>query len=124
MTANREATWTVKQRLRIGLSTALVIAAVGSASGAQAKLAAGPAAPAHEEYVPFVTDFPKPVVTVHDEYIPFVTDFPKPAAPAAKADASGIDWGDLGVAGGIGAALAALAGSGIALTRRARPARA
>jgi hypothetical protein len=79
-----------------------------------------------EEYVPFVTDFPKPVAKPTPEpFVPFVTDFPKPAAsPAANRSSSGIGRGDIGVAGGIAALLAALlAGSRMALTRRAKPAR-
>jgi len=100
------------QRLPIVLSaTALAIAALGSTPIGRA---AGP---------------PKPVASSAAEgFIPFVTDFPKPVAdpvPAAdpKASTSGIDWGDVGIGGG-GAALAALlAGSGLVYARRARPAR-
>ena len=65
-----------------------------------------------------------------EEYVPFVTDFPKPAgapvraADPAAASAGGIDWVDVGIGSGIGAALAALlAGSGLVLTRRVGPAR-
>jgi hypothetical protein len=59
------------------------------------------------------------------EYIPFVTDFPKAEAPdpAATSAASELDWGSVGIAGGVGAALGALlAASGLGAARRARPA--
>jgi hypothetical protein len=44
--------------------------------GARADAAAKP------DFVPFVTDFPKPVAK---PFVPFVTDFPKPVADGARA---------------------------------------
>jgi predicted flap endonuclease-1-like 5' DNA nuclease len=113
------------KRLPIVLSaTALVVGLLGSTAVA----ATG------TQYVPFVTDFPKPAA--EEPFVSFVTDFRKPAAapaptaapttpsPAPKASTSRIDWGDVGIGSGIGAALAALlAGSGLALARRTRPVR-
>lgn len=98
----------MKQRLAIVLSaTALAVAALGSTPIGHAVAFAKPAAGTAEPFVPFVTDFPKPAAT-----------------PAPKASTSGIDWVDVGIGSGIGAALAALvAGSGLMLTRRASPAR-
>ena len=86
---------------------------------------AAPATAADGEYVPFVTDFPKPAA----EYQPFVTDFPKPlvndrvplpaepAAPGVAASESrdfGLAPAAVGVAIGLGLGLAAL----IVVTRR------
>jgi MYXO-CTERM domain-containing protein len=72
----------VNNRIRTTLAvlTATVVAAVGVA----------PAAAATDEYVPFVTDFPKPA----ERYVPFVSDFPEPVspAPAPQPVADGIDW--------------------------------
>lgn len=112
------------KRLPIVLSaTALVVGLLGSTAVA----ATG------TQYVPFVTDFPKPAA--EEPFVPFVTDFRKPEAPspaaapttpspAPKASMSRIDWGDVGIGSGIGVALAALlAGSGLALARRTRPVR-
>jgi hypothetical protein len=100
----------MKQRLPIVLSaTALAVAALGSTP------------------IGHAVGSPNPVASTAAEgpFVPFVTDFPKPAAtPPPKASTSGIDWGEVGIGGGVGAALAALlAGSGLVLTRRARPAR-
>jgi hypothetical protein len=94
----------MKQRLSIVLSaTALAVAVAGAAPVAHA---------AHEEYVPFVTDFPKPAKPL-----------PPIERPTPEASASGVDWDEVGFVSG-GAALAALlAGSGLALARRARLAR-
>jgi len=95
----------MKRRLAIVLSTA-ALAAVTLVPGAQA-------------------DPPAEKQVQTEEFVPFVTDFPKPkAAPVPAAGTSGIDWDDIGIGSGIAAALAALlAGSGLVLTRRARPAR-
>lgn len=95
----------MKRQLAIVL-TAVMLAAAMLVPGAQAGLPTE-----------------RPVQT--EEYVPFVTDFPKPAAaPVPAASSSGIDWGDVGIGSGIAAVLAALlAGSGLVLTRRARPAR-
>ncbi|MGH3031296.1 MAG: hypothetical protein ACRDNE_11155 [Gaiellaceae bacterium] len=109
----------MKQRLSIVLSaTALAVAVFGSTPvGHAAGSAVSPLA-THEEYVPFVTDFPKPATAADP------TVAPTTPSPAPKASTSGIDWGDVAIGSGVGAALAALlAGSGIVLTRRARPAR-
>lgn len=94
----------MKQRLAIALA-ATALAAVALVPGAQA----GP---------------PTGKQVQSEEYVPFVTDFPKPkSAPVPAAGTGGSDWGEIGIASGIGAALAALlAGSGLVLTRRARPA--
>jgi hypothetical protein len=45
-----------------------------------------------------------------NEYVPFVTDFPKPAAPAAApaASESGFDWSALIAGGALAAAAVAL----------------
>jgi hypothetical protein len=82
-----------------------------------------------EDYVAFVTDFPKPVASdaTEERFTPFVTDFPNRAAadaplnPTATASTSGIDWGDVAIGSGVvGAALAALlAASSLVLVRRA-----
>ena len=105
------------KRLAIVLSAALMIVVLAST---QVALASG-------EYVPFVTDFPKPAASTEaaEPFVPFVTDFPKSAAtPAVTASIGGIDWGDVGTGSAAGAALAALLASvGLVLTRRARPAR-
>jgi hypothetical protein len=37
----------------------------------------------NDEFVPFVTDFPKPAA---NPFIPFVTDFPKPGSYGASKD--------------------------------------
>ena len=107
MTANRQTARTMKRRLSILLSTAaLLMAALGSTPVAHAGAAGG-----------------QPV-SPHEEYVPFVTDFPRSDARAVEAEASAIDWGEVGMAGGIAATLAPLAGSGLVLTRRVRPVRA
>jgi hypothetical protein len=71
-----------------------------------------------DEYVPFVTDFPR----ASEPYVPFVSDFPRPAptpSAAPRPDASGIDWAGLTVEGGVGASIAALlAGAALVLARR------
>lgn len=88
----------MKKRLAIVLS-ALAATAFGSSAPA--------AGAATEPFVPFVTDFPRPA-----------------AAPAPDRSASGIDWADAGIGGGVGAAVAALlAAAALALVHRGRPAR-
>ena len=95
-------------------------------------LAAAKPALAGTEYVPFATDFGKPVAGAADSqpYVPFVTDFPKPATgpaaaphllpPVPEASSNGA-WDELGLGAGVGAALVALfAASGLALTRLSR----
>lgn len=117
------------------LSTALALAA----AAAVMLVPGGQAAPREqsvstEEYVPFVTDFPKPAE--QEPYVPFVTDFPGPATSSGPAgmpvapdtrspapSASELDWGSVGFAGGAGAALAALlTAAWVVLRRRERPA--
>jgi hypothetical protein len=60
--------------------------------------------------------------TAQGEYVPFVTDFPRPAAPtSAPPDAGGIDWASLAAQAGLGVAIAVLlAGAGLTLARRRR----
>jgi hypothetical protein len=56
-----------------------------------------------------------------EEYIPFVTDFPRPVEPAGApaAGGGGIDWSGLTADGGLAAAVAAaLAGAVLLLLRR------
>lgn len=87
----------MKHRLTVLFAAALVAALPGSSAVAHA---AAPSA----------------------EYVPFVTDFPTPAAAGAPA-ASGSDWSGLGIGSAAGVGLVALlAGSGLVLARRARPA--
>jgi hypothetical protein len=115
----------MKQRLPIVLSaTALAVAMFGSTPIGHAVGFPKPVASTAtaEPFVPFVTDFPKPAAAPVPAADPTVA--PTTPSPAPKASTSGIDWGDVGIGSGVGAALAALlAGSGLALTRRARPAR-
>jgi hypothetical protein len=90
----------------MNLSTRARLAAAGLLAAAVVGVA--PAGAADSEYVPFVTDFPRPAAA-------------PPAVPEAGSD--GIDWADAGV--GAGAVLAALlAGGAVAATLRSRPARA
>jgi hypothetical protein len=90
----------------MNLITRARIAAAGAL--AAAVVASAPAAAADSEYIPFVTDFPKPAAV-------------PPAAPQASSD--GFDWAGTGA--GVGAALTVvLAGAGLALARRSRPVRA
>ena len=66
-----------------------------------------------------------PATAATEDFIPFVTDFPTvapPTQPAAQTGTSGIEWAEVAVGGGAGAALAALLGGGLVLTRRVRPA--
>jgi hypothetical protein len=75
-------------------------------------------ASAAEEYVPFVTDFPKPA----ERYVPFVSDFPQPVAPAPD-PAGGTTWDDV-PAPALGAVVAALlAGAALFLHHRRHPVR-
>ena len=95
---------------RILLAGALFAAATG--------FAPGPADARADEYVPFVTDFPR----ASEPYVPFVSDFPRPAptpAAAPRPVASGLDWAGLTVEGGVAVSIAALlAGAGLVLARR------
>jgi hypothetical protein len=113
----------MKHRLTIVLSaTAIAVAGLGSLPIGHAADVPEPAARAAEPFVPFVTDFPRPAA----EPVAGAGRSGAPAAPApaAAAGPSGIDWVAVGIGAGAGAALAALvAGSGLALTRRARLAR-
>lgn len=92
----------------VSLLAAAIVAAAGAASPIQAKPA--------EEYVPFVTDFPK----ASEKYVPFVSDFPRPAtpAPAPEAEASGIDWSGTTEAGIAATIAAVMAGAGLVFARR------
>ena len=108
----------MKQRLPIVLSaTALAVAGPGSMPVGAAVDPAASRPATQAEYIPFVTDFPKPAA-------PDPRVAPTRPSPAAKASTSGIDWVDGGIGSGVGAALAALlAVSGIVLTGRAASAR-
>lgn len=106
--------------------SATVVAAVMLVAGAPA--AVGEEVARSEEYVPFVTDFPRPAATKPpaEPFVPFVTDFPKPTnrPVTPRESAGGTDWALLGIGGGVGAALAALlVGSWLVRTHGARPAR-
>jgi hypothetical protein len=72
---------------------------------------AAPATAADGEYVPFVTDFPKPAVPVQ-----------VPAAPGGPtqvaADESGFQWGSAAAGAGAGLGAAVLIGLGLALRTR------
>ena len=72
---------------------------------------AAPAAAADGEYVPFVTDFPKPAVPLE-----------VPAAPGGPtqvaANESGLEWGSAAAGAGAGLGLAALVGLALALRTR------
>jgi hypothetical protein len=61
-----------------GLTSAARTALVGTLVAAAIGLAPNAAGAAHEEYVAFVTDFPKPVTSTAtpEPFVPFVTDFP------------------------------------------------
>jgi len=133
----------VSRRVRRRTTMAMVVAAVAAAMlvpGGQAAQQREPVS--GDAFIPFVTDFPKGVVseTNAEPFIPFVTDFPKPArapvqaadptvasatgSPASYASASEIDWGHVGIGSGVGAGLAVmLAGSWLVLVRRTKPAR-
>ena len=88
-----------------------------------------------QEYIPFVTDFPKPgtQTAAAERFIPGVTDVPTtsvaPAAPAerpaaaAEPTATGTAGDDVAVGIAIATAFGALAASGLALRRRVRPVR-
>ena len=108
------------KRLPIVVSaTALMVALLGSTPVGHAALDAPVPS---REYVPFVTDFPKPAAPTVPA--PDPTAAPATPSPAPQARTSGIDWGDVGLGSAVGAALAALlAGSALVLTRRTRPAR-
>lgn len=72
---------------------------------------AAPAGAADGEYVPFVTDFPKPAVPLQ-----------VPAAPGGPtqvaADESGFQWGSAVAGAGAGLGLAALVGLALAVRTR------
>ena len=78
---------------------------------AAALAVAAPATAADGEYVPFVTDFPKPAVPVQ-----------VPAAPGGPtqvaADESGFQWGSAAAGAGAGLGAAVLIGLGLALRTR------
>jgi hypothetical protein len=84
----------MKHPLQTALAAA-VVAVMMLVPGAPAALERADAV-GTEEYVPFVTDFPRPVSgsASPEPFVPFVTDFPKPAAAPVPAGAStsGIDW--------------------------------
>ena len=110
-------------RRRAALATAALAAAL-LVPGANA--AGGRDAPA-EEYVPFVTDFPR-AEQAQQPYVPFVTDFPRPATPAAAATGDDSIVGpvdrQLVALGGLAAALGALlAAAWAGRQRHVRPAR-
>lgn len=106
---------------------ALAVALVAVTALAGAGTAA--AAPA-QEYVPFVTDFPRSGGTA--EFVPFVTDFamePRPAGepvvigpkrlPSPVAASPSRSWGDMAVASTLGFAFAlALGGAAFGVRRR------
>jgi hypothetical protein len=106
--------------------SATLVAAVMLVAGAPA--AVGEDVARSEEYVPFVTDFPRPATSkpAAEPFVPFVTDFPKPTnrSVTPRESTGGIDWAVVGIGGGVGAALAALLfGSWLVRTHGARPAR-
>jgi hypothetical protein len=73
---------------------------------------AAPAAAADGEYVPFVTDFPKPTVPIE---VPST-----PVGPTqVVADESGFKWGSAAVGAGAGLGLAALIGLAVRTRRTA-----
>jgi len=84
----------------------------GFAAFATALALAAPATAADKEYVPFVTDFPKPAVPAP---VPIA---PASPTPVALAEESGFEWGSAAAGAGAGLGLAALVG--LALTRRTR----
>jgi uncharacterized protein (TIGR03382 family) len=86
------------KRLRTAI-TAIAITGVALVPAAQAT---APNGAADREYIPFVTDFPKPVTT----------------APPARAAGSGVDWGDAAAAGGAGAAAVAILAASTLVRRR------
>jgi hypothetical protein len=98
---------------------------------ASALLASGSAGAAAQEYVPFVTDFPRSGAT--EEFVPFRTDFgiaPRPAGepvvigpvarstPVSAPDAR--SWGEMAVAWSLGFAFAVALGTAVLGLRRRR----
>jgi hypothetical protein len=89
-----------------------------------------------DPYIPGYTDFPNALRVADQqraEFIPGYTDFPNalrlapvrtaraPAGVASATPASGFDWGDAGIGGGVtGAMLLVLAGLSVSLRRRGR----
>ena len=73
---------------------------------------AAPATAADKEYVPFVTDFPKPAVPIQ------VPTAPGARAPVAAAEESGFQWASAAAGAGAGLGLAVLVGLAFALRTR------
>ena len=71
---------------------------------------AAPATAADMEYVPFVTDFPKPAVPIQ---VPTA-----PGAPASATDESGFQWSSAAAGAGAGLGLAVLVGLALAVRTR------
>jgi hypothetical protein len=113
-------------RIRL-LAASAILAALGATGSATA------ATPA---FTPFVTDFPRASSRPPAGFIPFVTDFglsPRAsggtfvvgsgAVPNAARE-SRLDWGDVGLGAGLGAAVASLvaaAAVGVGRRRSSRP---
>jgi hypothetical protein len=93
------------------MTTSRQMRRVSLAAIAAALALAAPATAADKEYVPFVTDFPKPAVPIQ-----------VPAAPGgptqAPAGESGFEWGSAAAGAGAGLGFAALVALGLALRTR------
>lgn len=109
--------------------------ALAGTAAALALVLAPAATAAEDEYVPFVTDFPKPASA--QQFVPFVTDFgmeprqpgrtvvigplrPVPPTLPAPDAAPGRSWSDVGLGASLGLAGAALAALGLAGAQRLR----
>ena len=105
-------------RRLIRIELLLTVALLATWVTAQAALAEPSAATAGAttEYVPFVSDFPRPA----EPYVPFVTDFPAAPAPASAPQpvSGGTDWGGTPVEGLAFALALLLAGAAVLVVRR------
>ena len=106
----------IKRRLAVLAATSLLAFAGAGAAGAN-------------DYVPFVTDFPRGKAPV-EAYRPFATDFgipPRPPGggftlpargPHVDEPWTGSAWGDVTLGAGVGIVLAGLAAAGALAVRR------
>lgn len=100
-----------------GMTSPVRIAFVAALAAASIALADGAARAS-------TSTTPGPSSAISEPYVPFVTDFAKPGPAAAPPQTTSSDWGDFGIAGGVGTALVALlAAWAVLVARRPRLAR-
>ena len=92
------------------MTTSRQMRRVSLAAIAAALTLAAPATAADKEYVPFVTDFPKPAAPIQ---VPTA-----PGAPAAATEESGFQWSSAAAGAGAGLGLALLVGLALAVRTR------